>query len=573
VDLFNIEHQGRDGNIHPGLNGLIGDGDDIYSIFAGNDGRFGTADDTPRHPGANGNYGDGDDLPDVVSPRFNFKNPIQGDFLNMVAGDYITYLEAPNSYGYTSGLFPMAQGRGFATLPGGIPLYKSGELVGGIGVFFPGPEGYASYEQNFRPNVPGQSQTTLERTNAPRVLEAEWIAYAATGGSSAASTQLKINARVGTLDGVAPLPNFDLPFGRIDLVGITLELFGPNPTQQNPRSGIATLLAKGQSVNPGLPNSRLSGANQPVGVGTDPATNTRDGKIVPFGWLINPRSSLVAGGPTATEVLNTILQGIRSADQTRAAIRLPLGARTRMVFSVADKDGNVLGLYRMPDATVFSIDVAVAKARNTAYYANPTLLQPQDQVDDDLLRPDLAATVSTNGAGVADLYSNANSTTLFDTSRGVAMTNRTFRYLVEPRFPSGVEQTTPPAFSILTDVGINSTNAEKIRNGAGVPVTIAAGSFNSVSGFDAFHVGRNFSNPNNIANQNGIVFFPGSSPLYRSSILIGGFGVSGDGVDQDDVVTDAGMLGLAPPSELRADRVFYRGVRLPFQKFNRNPLP
>ena len=48
-----------------------------------------------------------------------------------------------------------------------------------------------------------------------------------------------------------------------------------------------------------------------------------------------------------------------------------------------------------------------------------------------------------------------------------------------------------------------------------------------------------------IANQNGIVFFPGSSPLYKTQILVGGFGISGDGVDQDDVVTFAGQQGFA----------------------------
>jgi hypothetical protein len=102
-------------------------------------------------------------------------------------------------------------------------------------------------------------------------------------------------------------------------------------------------------------------------------------------------------------------------------------------------------------------------------------------------------------------------------------------------------------------------------------------------GFDAFHASRNFHdagdvgvaapgfNPDPLANQNGIVFFPGSTPLYKSQILVGGFGVSGDGVDQDDVVTFAGSQGYAPPQRLRADMVFYRGVRLPFQKFNRNP--
>src|SRR5207244_9912940 len=61
------------------------------------------------------------------------------------------------------------------------------------------------------------------------------------------------------------------------------------------------------------------------------------------------------------------------------------GVPTKMVIAVADKAGNVLGLYRMHDATIFSIDVAVAKARNTAYYADPATLQDADKVDDDLL--------------------------------------------------------------------------------------------------------------------------------------------------------------------------------------------
>jgi hypothetical protein len=43
-------------------------------------------------------------------------------------------------------------------------------------------------------------------------------------------------------------------------------------------------------------------------------------------------------------------------------------------------------------------------------------------------------------------------------------------------------------------------------------------------------------------------------------------------VDQDDVVTFAGSNGFGVPNTLlRADEVFVRGVRLPYQKFNRNP--
>ncbi len=40
---------------------------------------------------------------------------------------------------------------------------------------------------------------------------------------------------------------------------------------------------------------------------------------------------------------------------------------------------------------------------------------------------------------------------------------------------------------------------------------------------------------------NGLQIFPGSVPVYRGSTLIGGIGVSGDGVDQDDMVAFMGL--------------------------------
>ncbi len=73
------------------------------------------------------------------------------------------------------------------------------------------------------------------------------------------------------------------------------------------------------------------------------------------------------------------------------------------------------------------------------------------------------------------------------------------------------------------------------------------------------------------------MLFPGSAPLYKTEPgspgkqLIGGLGVSGDGVFQDDDVTAEAALAYAPTSNLRADKVKVRGVRLPFFKFNRNP--
>jgi hypothetical protein len=93
--------------------------------------------------------------------------------------------------------------------------------------------------------------------------------------------------------------------------------------------------------------------------------------------------------------------------------------------------------------------------------------------------------------------------------------------------------------------------------------------------FIAFNPQANFHDPNNLANQNGTVLFPGSSGVYVAlaglSYLVGGLGVSGDGVDQDDVVTTTAITGYTPPDSLRVDNVFFRGVRLPYNKFDRNP--
>ncbi len=180
-----------------------------------------------------------------------------------------------------------------------------------------------------------------------------------------------------------------------------------------------------------------------------------------------------------------------------------------------------------------SIDVAVAKARNVAYYANPALLQSIDKL------PTIP--------------------------NGTALTNRTFRYLSEPRFPEGIDGQPPGPFSILTDGGTNPLTAVNI--GAPLP----ASAFQSVQGYDVFNPGTNFHDPSNPLNQDGIVFFPGSTPLYINGKLVGGLGVSGDGVDQDDFAAAGGAVGFAAPTAIRADNYFDRDIRLTYQKFPPNP--
>jgi uncharacterized protein GlcG (DUF336 family) len=404
--------------------------------------------------------------------------------------------------------------RGIGTLPGGIPLYDDGELVGGIGVFFPGTTGYADAENsslsaNYDPAKPDLS------------LEAEFIAFAAAGGSTGAGFP------VGTLGGVPALPGFNLPSVQIDLAGITLPTVGPGGAE-----GPSTLVAYAKAnfdIGGGL---RGSGKDVPVDSEKQTLLN---GAAVPDGWLVLPHAGV---NITAAQVQQIIEQGIAEANQVRAQIRAPIGVSTRMTFAVTDSTGAILGLYRMPDATVFSIDVAIAKARNDAYYDDPAQLQPEDEV------PGLPA--------------------------GAALTSRTFRYLAQPTFPEGIDGQPPGPFSILNGPGVDP------QTGLDVGPPLPASAYNgTVLGYAAFNADTNFHAKTAADQQNGVVFFPGSSPVYNtiggSQVIVGGFGVSGDGVDEDDTVTASGIVGFGAPTALEADQFFVRGVRLPYFTFSRNP--
>jgi uncharacterized protein GlcG (DUF336 family) len=518
VDLFHIEQTNRDGSVHPGSDGIRGTGDDITLTN-----RF--------------------DIDPAFVPS---DTDGDGSIDNNVAGQL--RIGTPDSWGFVSGMYPKAQARGIATLPGGVPLYRDtngdtvGEtLIGGIGVFFPGENGTADFEQGFAPG-----QTEAARTNASRVLEAEFIAVVAAGGSN------QLNALVaGTKPAGHPVPDLDIPFGRLDLVGIQLQVIGPTAGLRGARQLVdfsRTLGVIGDAAN-------INGTAQDVLPGID----YRDGQTVPFGWLVTPHDG---ANISAAQVQQIIEQGVAQAETVRAAIRLPLGSRTRMMYAVTDLDGEILGLFRQRDATIFSIDVAVSKARNVAYYADATVLDPLDQV-----------TRTIEGSTVP---------------AGTAFTNRTIRFLAEPNFPSGVDATMPGDFSILHDLSsgaaalgqsvpaqgkVNKTTLVEFQGP--IPHTEFDLANGTVAGLTSFFPSTNMRDPDNPEHTNGVIFFPGSTAIYDSVTgdLIAGFGVSGDGVDQDDVVTYNGATGFLPPDAvLRADEVFVEGVRLPYAKFLRNPL-
>ncbi|MEN9666974.1 MAG: hypothetical protein RLZZ326_3337, partial [Planctomycetota bacterium] len=462
-----------------------------------------------------------------------------------VAGTY-------GAVGSQAGQPPQPIARGIATLPGGIAIYRAGtnEVIGGLGVFFPGKDGTASFEQGFVANA---TQTRQNRLNAPKALEAELIALETllpiNVGKPAVVDVPLVSPTLATItlapaDIIARAGGIKLPLtaplstaqtqalvnkinnaARINLGGIALQSFGP---QAGPL-GVQTLFTLAGKLGPGT----VSGSDQPV----KGAVAVLPGKLQADGWIV----PATAGSElTAAQVKGIIDQGTVEAGKTRAQIRIqPTG--TKMVLAVSDFDGTILGLYRMSGATLFSIDVAVAKARNTVYYASADL-QPADR------------------AGTVPI--------------GTAFTNRTFRYLASAHDPSGNTAAGPGAFSILKDAGINPKTGLN-TNPNSPPL---ASSFKTVLGYDSFNTGSNFhSTAMPAANQNGIVFFPGSTPLYVGRKLSGGFGVSGDGVDQDDVVTSYAAAGspqgnFNAPADLRADNYRVSGIRLPYVKYSRNPF-
>ena len=383
-----------------------------------------------------------------------------------------TGLAPPDSYGYISGLEPNALPRGIGTLPGGIPIVRQVKVnnqlksivIGGIGVFYPGTTGYAN-EENSELNDVG-----FDPKKPDRALEAEVVAFAALGGASGAKVLVGHATTIGTLANVPAIPSLDLLrqdpkgnyLGRIDLVGITLDVFGahgnlgPGNLFKAARklklgtgvvNGVDLPISPGQTVTPFAPTTTASLSTTVV------TPNTKTGTIVPSGWLVEPHGS---GNITTADVIQIVANGILRADVTRAAIRLPIGQHARMVFAVSDLQGNVLGIYRMPDATIFSIDVAVSKSRNVAYYNDPAQLQPQDRL------PGLPL--------------------------GTALTARSFRYLALPHFPEGIDVYPSGPFSILNDIGVASP-------------PIPASAYQSVVGRDAYNPQTNFHAQTSAANQ------------------------------------------------------------------------
>src|SRR6202522_2964860 len=345
-------------------------------------------------------------------------------------------------FGIMTGKADLNDSQPEAVNPGGVPIFKNGQEVGGIGVAAADP------------------------------LLAEYVAFAG-------AAMLAMSGPSPATDGVG-FPVFPSP-GIVSIAGITL----PFVNQTSAPSG----------VTPGTLDGHFT-----IGPVASPG-------VPPEGDLIPIAAGSMLSSADVTEILDN---AVATANTTRAQIRLPIGVKAKMVIAVSDLDGTLIGLYRMTDSTIFSIDVAATKARNVIYFSGST-------------------------RQAADLN---------QVPMGTAVTNRTIGFGAQPFFPSGIDGTPPgPFFNLYTmDVAAPCSQGFQVPSAAWPKV-----------------------------NQSGIVFFPGSEPLYKNGVLVGGLGVSGDGVDQDDFVTAGGAAGFEADPSIRADQIVIEGVRLPFLKFPRNP--
>ncbi len=264
------------------------------------------------------------------------------------------------------------------------------------------------------------------------------------------------------------------------------------------------------------------------------------GQDIEFRFPINADQGpeTINGQPrlTADEITAIIDRASDRARTTRAGIRNPVGLPMECWITVVgnpnadNTPAPILAIARTPGATFFSFDVALQKAR----------------------------------------------TALFFSSNTMAFSSRTVGFLAQNFYPPGLEGRQPGPLGPEVPT-LKKSGALKDNNQLGQQVTDSLNAAPALllplapPGADADGI-RFAAGPPNPNLPNGITVFPGGVPLYRNGQLIGAVGISGDGVDQDDIVASSSSgTVFDPPLKIRADEFTYDGARLPYTKFPRNP--
>ncbi|MCB2059523.1 MAG: heme-binding protein [Novosphingobium sp.] len=418
---------------------------------------------------------------------------------------------------------------GLSADPGGFPLYKDGVLVGAVGVVADGVYG-------LDPNVLDVDSDVDERIalagtvgfEAPeeiranmipvdgtqlRFSDAEYAELADVGGATFASTSPALGM-LKTVNGYYPIASL--------LAGTA---YGSEA------SGIRRATAAEFSNNEAFVLSDGAGANRyPVRAGTDAAE---------------------VGAALTTDEVRTILeQAFMVMSHARAQIRRPLDSRAQVSVSVVDTRGVVLGIVRAPDAPLFGIDVSLQKARTASFFSHPGAGAE--------LLADPSADVRHFVPAVRTFLNDQTALT-----GTFAFADRSGGNLSRPYFPDGeVGRPHGPLSRPIEDFNPFSTGLQSALVLANILEHVQ---FIANGGTDTAH--RCTKIPDVVAGQNrlhnGIQIFPGSVPVYRNGVLVGGVGVSGDGIDQDDMISFLGVhnagqalgtLGNAPV-DIRADNI------------------
>ena len=407
---------------------------------------------------------------------------------------------------------------GLAADPGGLPLYKNGALAGGVGVVSDGVYGIdldvfdVDQDADELIAVAGSSGFSAPDAIRGERITANGHSFRFVDSESLASDPANAPA-FGTLPGaLVAVPGY---VGAAALAGVA---FGA------PGSGYVP------STTPAL-----------AALGAFTLVDAGNAERFP------PTAGTGVGALSANEVSGILQEGLKVAQRARAQIRRPLGSSAEVSIVVVDLNGGILGLARTPDAPVFGTDVAVQKARTALLFSLPNataLIAGVPAVASYV--PAFAAFVGAGGA--------LDGSTAFST--------RAIGNLHRPMYPDGIGGTPAgPLSQPLANWSVFNVGFQLDLVQAQLLAGVGGSTPTGCSGLP-------------IAT-NGVQIFPGGLPIYRSGALIGAVGVSGDGVDQDDMVAFLGLANSGPgnaPAGMRADRLSPQGTGLKFVQCPQSPF-
>jgi uncharacterized protein GlcG (DUF336 family) len=425
---------------------------------------------------------------------------------------------------------PKASPLGLAADPGGLPLYKNNRLVGGIGVIADGVYGL-----------------DLDITDIDQDTD-ELIAVAASSGFAAPDD---IRGNRITADGRT--------FRYVDS-----EAIRSNPAQAPAFSALAGTLINlgggiGSTVRAGTSFGNAASGYRAVTAAESSLIAQQNAVILVDANNTNryaPRAG-TDGFLTQTEATTILAEALKIANRARAQIRRPVGTQAHVTVSVVDTNGEVVALARTPDAPIFGTDVSLQKARSALLFSHPSMA-----ADVSALPPPNYLGASGNPVPRFRTFAEyiAASRTFFNDpttfSNGIAYSNRAIGNISRPYFPDGIQGTSPGPLS--TPISNWSPFHLGFQLDLNYNAIIRAASGNATVGCTGLARAKN-----------GIQIFPGAVPIYRGTQLVGAIGVSGDGIDQDDMISFLGLgnagrvlnngIGNAP-RDRRADRLEPAGL-------------